>query len=125
MRRSIFLLALFASLLATCPALAQSKRISTQPKITKPYITEAGDTLKVGTAIQIMDTSGDSDKYKYVQLLNNFNEPCQPATTRFALKKDAIVFFKEDDGVVYAFTKFFCFNAELALFRKEVRIIEK
>lgn len=124
MRRSILLLALLASLLA-CPSFAQSKRISTQPKITKPYITEAGDTLKVGTAIQIMDTSGDSDKYKYVQLLNNFNEPCKPATTRFALKKDKIAFFKEDDGVVYAFTKFFCFNAELALFRKEVRIIEK
>lgn len=124
MRRSIFLLAILASLLAF-PSFAQSKRISTQPKITKPYITEAGDTLKVGTAIQIMDTSGDSDKYKYVQLLNNFNEPCQPATTRVALKKDKIAFFKEDDGVVYAFTKFFCFNAELALFRKEVRIIEK
>lgn len=124
MRRSILLLALLASLLAF-PSFAQSKRISTQSKITKPYITEAGDTLKVGTAIQIMDTSGDSDKYKYVQLLNNFNEPCQPATTRVALKKDKIAFFKEDDGVVYAFTKFFCFNAELALFRKEVRIIEK
>ena len=104
---------------------AQGRSISKKPKITTPYITTDGDTLKVGLDVQLLEAAGDNNCYKYVQLLNKFNEPIQPATTRVAFKKQPILFFKEEDGVMYAFTEFFSINIEGALYSKEIRTVPK
>lgn len=111
--------------LAALTAFGQGRSISKLPKITTPYITEAGDTLAVGTEVQLLDGTGDRNTFRYVQLLNKFNEPIQPATSKAAMKKQPIVFFKEEDGVMYAFTDFFCINIEAALYKEEIRIIRK
>lgn len=106
-------------------AFGQGRSISKLPKITTPYITEAGDTLAVGMEIQLLDGTGDRNTFRYVQLLNKFNEPIQPATSKAAMKKQPIVFFKEEDGVMYAFTDFFCINIEAALYKEEIRVVRK
>lgn len=119
------LIIIAAAVLTCVSGFAQGRSISLKNKITTPYITSEGDTLRVGTELQILDATGDNNCYKYVQSLNSFNEPIQPATTKVAFKKQPIVFFKEEDGVRYAFTKFFSINIEAALYTKEVRIIKK
>lgn len=108
---------------AFTPSLAQGRSISLAKKITTPYITDEGDTLCVKTtSIQLLNASGDNNQYRYVQLLNNFNEPIQPATSKFAMKKQPIKFFKSQDDVMYAFTEYFCINIEAALYANEIRI---
>lgn len=121
MKNVIILLAMLIAFSAT--GYAQGRSISKKPKITTPYITTVGDTLKVGMELQVLDATGDNNRYKYVQVLNKFNEPIQPATTKVAFKKQPILFFKEEDGVYYAFTEFFSINIEAALYSKEIRII--
>lgn len=108
----------------TLAAFGQGRSISKRPKIETPYVTEEGDTLKVGTKIQVLEATGDKNCYKYVQLLNRFNEPIQPATTKVAMKKQDILFFKSEDDVMYLFTDFFCINIEAALYAKEIRILK-
>lgn len=116
---------LFMVLCAMCvctAAHAQGRAISLKKKITTPYITEAGDTLKIKTTtIQLLESTGDNNQYKYVSLLNGANEPIQPATNKHAFKKQPIKFFKSEDGVMYAFTEYFCINIEAALYVNEIR----
>lgn len=122
MKKAIILLAMLLAFAAV--GYAQGRSISKKPKIMTPYITADGDTLKVGMELQLLDAAGDNNCYKYVQALNGFNEPIQPATTKVAFKKQPILFFKEEDGVYYAFTKFFSINIEGALYSKEIRAIK-
>lgn len=108
---------------ACATAFAQGRSISLAKKITTPYVTDDGDTLCVKTtSIQLLDASGDNNQYRYVQVLNNSNEPIQPATSKHAMKKQPIKFFKSQDDVMYAFTEYFCINIEAALYAKEIRI---
>lgn len=123
MKKSIILIVMLMAFSAV--GYAQGRSISKKPKITTPYITADGDTLKVGLDVQLLEATGDNNCYKYVQLLNKFNEPIQPATTRVAFKKQPILFFKEEDGVMYAFTEFFSINVEGALYSKEIRTVPK
>ena len=88
MKKSIILIVMLMAFSAV--GYAQGRSISKKPKITTPYITADGDTLKVGLDVQLLEATGDNNCYKYVQLLNKFNEPIQPATTRVAFKKQPI-----------------------------------
>lgn len=123
MRKHIIITAI-ALLTFGAASYAQGRSISRKPKITTPYITEQGDTLKVGTVLQVLDATGDNNQFKYVQLLNKLNEPIQPATTKVSLKKQPVLFFKEEDDITYAFTEFFCINVEMALMKQEIRIVK-
>lgn len=123
MKKFFLSLALFSC--SFVGAFSQGRSISLEKKITEPYITYDGDTLCVNkTSLQLLDCSGDNNQYKYVQLLNNFNEPISTATSKHAMKKQPIKFFKIQDDVVYAFTEYFCINVEAALYSKEIRIIK-
>lgn len=123
MKKHLFLIILCA-MCACASAYAQGRSISLAKKITTPYVTDDGDTLAVKTTtIQLLDCSGDNNQYRYVQLLNNANEPIQPATAKQAMKKQPIKFFKVQDDVTYAFTEYFCINIEAALYAKEIRIL--
>ena len=124
MKKSVFLIILCAMCACTC-AYAQGRSISLAKKITTPYVTDEGDTIAVKTStIQLLDCSGDNNQYRYVQLLNNANEPIQPATAKHAMKKQPVKFFKTQDDVMYAFTEYFCINIEAALYAKEIRILK-
>ena len=110
---------------ACASAYAQGRSISLAKKITTPYVTDDGDTISVKTStIQLLDASGDNNQYRYVQLLNNANEPIQPATSKHAMKKQPVKFFKSQDDVMYAFTEYFCINIDAALYAKEIRILK-
>ena len=122
MKKSLFLILLCA--ICAC-AHSQGRSISLAKKITTPYVTDEGDTIAVKTStIQLLDCSGDNNQYRYVQLLNNANEPIQPATAKHAMKKQPVKFFKTQDDVMYAFTEYFCINIEAALYAKEIRILK-
>lgn len=118
--KKAFICALFA-LSAICVH-SQGRSISLQKKITEPYITENSDTLAVGSIIQLLPCDGV--EYRFVQLLNGYNEPVKPASSNVAMKKQPILFFKEQDGVTYAFTKYFCINIDAAIYAKEIRWIK-
>ena len=122
MKKSLFLILLCA---ICAYAYSQGRSISLAKKITTPYVTDEGDTIAVKTStIQLLDCSGDNNQYRYVQLLNNANEPIQPATAKHAMKKQPVKFFKTQDDVMYAFTEYFCINIEAALYAKEIRILK-
>lgn len=124
MKKSLFLIVLCA-MCACASAYAQGRSISLAKKITTPYVTDDGDTISVKTStIQLLDASGDNNQYRYVQLLNNANEPIQPATSKHAMKKQPVKFFKSQDDVMYAFTEYFCINIDAALYAKEIRILK-
>lgn len=124
MKKSVFLIILCAMCACTC-AYAQGRSISLSKKITTPYVTDDGDTINVKTStIQLLDASGANNEYRYVQVLNNANEPIQPATSKQAMKKQPVKFFKSQDDVMYAFTEYFCINIEAALYAKEIRILK-
>lgn len=124
MKKSVFLIILCAMCACTC-AYAQGRSISLSKKITTPYVTDNGDTINVKTStIQLLDASGANNEYRYVQVLNNANEPIQPATSKQAMKKQPVKFFKSQDDVMYAFTEYFCINIEAALYAKEIRILK-
>lgn len=121
MKRFLLVVALATIALA---AFGQGRSISKLPKIETPYVTDEGDTLKVGTTIQLLESTGANNTFKYVQALNRFNEPIQPAPAKMAMKKQDILFFKSEDDVMYLFTEFFCVNIEAALYAKEIRILK-
>ena len=104
---------------------SQGRSISFKKKIYTPYVASLGDTLKVDMDVLIKEGSNFDGTFKYVQVLNNFNEPLYPADTRSAFKKEPIKFFKEQDGSYYLFTKFYCINIEAALIKNEIEIVSK
>jgi hypothetical protein len=110
-------------LLFTGNCFAQGKSISKAKKIMTPYITSESDTLSVGQEVMLLDGTGTDGRFLYVQLLNGFNEPIQPADSRASSQKQKILFFKEQEGVTYLFTKFFVINIESAIRKGEFKII--
>jgi len=118
MKKLILLFALILNL----NVFSQGKNISLVSKTMTPYITFSKDTLVVGKTILISEGSNQDGSFKYIQLLNNFNEPVGKAESRFAMKKQEIKFFKEQDGTTYLFTKFFVINIEAAIKSKEIDI---
>lgn len=114
-------------LLIICAALAlnasaQGRSISRVKKSTAPYVTDGGDTLRIGTPLKFGDNKGQGERYKFVQMLNKFEEPIQPATTRITGQRQPITYFKTQEGVTYAFTEYCCVNIEAALGNGEVTI---
>lgn len=103
-------------------AFGQGKSISFSPRIDTPYVCSSGDTISVGQTITLLVGSGTDGNFSYVQLLNSFNEPIKQADSRAALKKQPVKFFKEQDGTMYLFTKFFAINIEAALLKSEIKI---
>lgn len=110
---------LFALLLGHF-AFSQGKNISIAKKSKTPYITLSSDTISVDQQLLISTGSNIDGGFKYVQLLNNLNEPIRAAESRFAMKKQSVKFFKEQDGTTYAFTSLFVINIEAAIQAKEV-----
>ncbi|GAB3637841.1 hypothetical protein GCM10027422_34310 [Hymenobacter arcticus] len=107
-------------------AFGQGKSISREKKILLPYVSQKGDTLNVGDAVMLTEGTGTNGQFMYVQLLNGFNEPIKPADSRLASQRQNILFFKEQDGVTYLFTKFFVANIEAAFNKGEIkRVITK
>ena len=104
---------------------SQGRSISRVKKSKSPYITIQGDTLKVDMQILVKEGSNEDGKFKYVQVINNFNEPLYQADSRAAFKKQAIEFFKEQDGTFYLFTNYFCINIEAALSKHEIELLTK
>jgi hypothetical protein len=103
-------------------ALAQGKNISFAKKSIEPIVTSQNDTLKVEQEIKIGIGSNVDGSFKYVSFLNSFNEPIKLADSRAAMKKQQVLFFKEQDGTIYLFTKYFVVNIEAALVSKEIII---
>lgn len=109
-------------LIAPLLSYGQSKSISGAKKIKEPYITMAKDTLKLDEEVTIGMGSNPDGSFKYIQLLNSFNEPVKAADSRLAMKKQGIKFFKQQDGATYMFTKYAVINIEAALMSKELII---
>lgn len=103
-------------------AFAQGKSVVFSPKLETPYICGSGDTITVGQMITLQVGSGIDGDFLYVQLLNSFNEPIKSADSRAAFKRQPVKFFKEQDGTMYLFTKFFAINIEAALLKSEIKI---
>ncbi|WP_413998734.1 hypothetical protein ACMDB5_13235 [Flavobacterium sp. W1B] len=103
---------------------SQGRSISLSKKIKEPYVTMNGDTLKVGSIILFKEGTNHDGGFKYVQLLNNFNEPLRQADSRSAFQKQEIKFFKEQNGSYYLFTKFYCANIEAALNKEEIQVVK-
>jgi hypothetical protein len=118
MKNLIFILILSTPLFC----LSQGKSISFASKIKTPYVTFTKDTLTVGQVILVSEGSNQDGSFKYVQLVNNFNEPVSKAESSAAMKKQEIKFFKEQDGTTYLFTKYFVINIEAAIKSKEIII---
>lgn len=108
-------------LLANVAAFAQGKSISFQKKISTPYVLQQGDTLRVGDVIQLTEGAGTNGQFLYVQAVNAFNEPVKPAESRMAGQRQPVLFFKEQEGVMYSFTKYFVINTEAAFNKGEVK----
>ena len=102
---------------------AQGASISLNKKIKEPIEIMQGMVLEVDQEIRILEGTNFDGGFRFVQLLNNFNEPIQPADSRAAYKKQKIKFFKEADGVVYLFTKYFAINVVPALKNEEMEIL--
>lgn len=108
-------------LLISAAAFGQGRSISRAKKITTPYALAQGDTLHVGDTVQLTEGTGVNGQFLYVQLVNGFNEPIKPAESRIAGQRQPILFFKEQDGVTYLFTKFFVANVEAAFHKGEIK----
>lgn len=102
-------------------AFGQGKSISREKKNLLPYVSQKGDTLKVGDAIMLTEGTGTNGQFLYINLLNGFNEPVKPADSRAASQRQPILFFKEQDGVTYLFTKVFVTNIEGAFNKGKVK----
>lgn len=116
---SVSIMLMFVFLLS----FGQGRNISFVKKSIEPYVTSTNDVIKVDDEIMIQEGSTQDGTFRYVQLLNNFNEPIRAAESRFAFKKQKVVFFKIQDGTTYLFTKFFVINIEAALNKNELKII--
>ena len=114
----VLVLLLFISL----NVFGQGKSISLVKKSKEPIELINGVTLKVDDEIKIKTGSNADGSFKFIQDLNNFNEPIQNSTSRIAFMKQPIKFFKNENGVNYVFTKFFVINIEAALQEKEVEL---
>ena len=104
-------------------AFAQGRSISLSKKSTAP-ITLNEQTVKVGDILHFHLGGNPDGSFRFVQDLNGMNEPIQPSGSRTAMMKQPIKFFKEKDGVVYAFTKYFVANIAAAVKTGEVEIIK-
>ncbi len=102
---------------------AQGRSISLAKK-TKDPVTINNNTVKVGDVLYFQLGQNPDGSFRFVQDLNNFNEPVKQSGSRTSMMKQEIKFFKESDGVVYAFTKYFVANLIAALKVGEVEVIE-
>lgn len=103
---------------------AQGKSISLTKKSEVPVIVDDLN-IKVGDIIYFQLGANPDGSFRFVQDLNNFNEPLKPSGSRTSMMKQPIKFFKEKDGVVYAFTKYFVANLAAGLKSGELEIIKK
>jgi len=108
-------------LLSSVAVFGQGRSISLKPKSKEPYILAQGDTLHVGDVIRLTEGAGLNGQFLYVQLVNIGNEPIKPAESRNAGQRQPILFFKEQDGVTYFFTKYFVANTDAAFSKGEVQ----
>ena len=106
-------------------AFAQGRSISLLKKITEPITISDSIKLSIDDEIKFSLGTNIDGSFKFVQMLNNFNEPIKPADSRASMMKQKIKFFKEQEGVYYVFTKYFVINIEAALMSKEVELIKK
>ena len=117
------LLLLFGILIGTLN-FAQGGSISFVKKTKEPVVLNSNQEIKVGDLVNIGLGSKEDGGFKFVQFLNNFNEPSRNADSRISMTKQPIKFFKNQDGVLYVFTKFYVINIEAALKTKEVEFIK-
>tara|TARA_R110002050_G_scaffold208996_1_gene345064 strand:- start:638 stop:1036 length:399 start_codon:yes stop_codon:yes gene_type:complete len=115
----LFVVCIFMALVANFSN-AQGASVSWKKKIKEPIETVDGYIIDVGDEIQINEGVNQDGSFRYVQFINNFNEPISNADSRAAFKKQKVKFFKEQDGVYYAFTKYFCIHLEAALLKEEI-----
>ena len=101
---------------------AQGKSISLAKKSDVP-VTIGEQIIKVGDVIHFQLGGNQDGSFRFVQDLNNFNEPVKQSGSRTAMMKQPIKFFKEKDGVVYAFTKYFVANLEAGLKSGELTVM--
>lgn len=120
MKRTLFF---FVMMLSISVTYGQTKSISLSKKLKTPYITIDNDTINIKDFIIIQEGSNEDGGFKYVLKLNSFNEPLGPAGSESAFKKQEIVFFKEQDGTTYLFTKYYIINIEAALKNNEIKIL--
>ena len=106
-------------------AFAQGRSISLLKKITEPITISDSIKLSIDDEIKFSLGTNIDGSFKFVQMLNNFNEPIKPADSRASMMKQKIKFFKEQEGVYYVFTKYFVINIEAALMSKEVELVNK
>ena len=104
---------------------AQGSSISLLKKITEPITISDSIKLSIDDEIKFSLGTNIDGSFKFVQMLNNFNEPIKPADSRASMMKQKIKFFKEQEGVYYVFTKYFVINIEAALMSKEVELLNK
>lgn len=121
MKKILILSVIFCFCAVAC--FGQGRSVSLRKKITEPYQTEQG-VINVGSQIKIaMPMEGK--EFAFVSLLNRLNEPISPAPIRMGGKMQKVKFFKEEDGVMYLFTEFFCVQIDLALQYKEIELIKE
>ncbi|AQX08034.1 hypothetical protein [Elizabethkingia ursingii] len=120
MRKVLFFFTLNVSILS----FAQGRNISLSKKIKEPRVLSTGDTLKINQVVFYKLGNNPDGSFRFVQDLNGMNEPIRPSGSRASMMKQPILFFKEKDGVVYAFTKYFVTNIEAAIQTKEIEIIK-
>ena len=119
MKKLFMLLAVGFSL----TAFSQGKSISLTKKSTEPIMLNE-QTIKVGDVLFFQLGANPDGSFRFVQDLNGMNEPLKPSGSRTSMMKQPIKFFKEKDGVVYAFTKYFVANLAAAVKSGEVEIIK-
>lgn len=120
MKKLMFLALAFCAILSY----GQGMSISLKKKSTTPVFIE-NDSIKVGDVIFFKIGTNLDGSFKFSQDLNNFNEPIRQSGSKISMMKQPIKFFKEADGVVYAFTKYFVVNLGAAILSKEVEIIKE
>ncbi|HEX9980116.1 MAG TPA: hypothetical protein VGB50_06090 [Flavobacterium sp.] len=101
---------------------SQTKAIRLEKKITAPFETVTGDTLRVGDYVQFTEGS-DASAFRHIKVLNGMGEPVEWADSKAAYKKQAILFFKTENGATYAFTRDFSINLEAALLSGEITTV--
>lgn len=103
-------------------AYSQNMSIDREPKMVEPYITSKSDTLAVGNIIHLKTGKGLDEDFIYVKILNLDDTPIRLAQKKYASKKQYIKYFKEQDGVIYAFTDLFSINIEAGLIKGEIEV---
>lgn len=102
--------------------MAQGKSISLTKKSEAP-VSVNDQHISVGDIIYFQLGANPDGSFRFVQDLNNFNEPVKPSGSRTSMMKQPIKFFKEKDGVVYAFTKYFVANLAAGIKSGELEIL--